>query len=231
MSTVAMSAAVAALVTNWEPGQMRFDTLERSDSTGSEAARLLAPPRWTQSIQWGEHRTLAEAAGINSFLLKLRGAVNVAAVYDPIRTLPEGGIRGTLKLVGDVRAGSTSMMLTGPDVNALGFDAGDWIQIGTGVGTSHLCSVVADADPPGTLGTFTISGFTITGWTWGADANYVTVIFEPPTRIAFVHGTAVTIDKPLGYYRMQGAPKWKYSTQAHRRAGGAVADFVETFSA
>jgi hypothetical protein len=204
--------------------------MERSDSTGDEAARLLAPPRWSQSVTFGEHRTLAESGAIEAFLLQLRGGVNVAAIYDPIRTEPAGGITGTLKLVGDVPAGATSMVLTGANVNALGFDAGDLFTIGSGVGTSHHAKVVADADPSGSGGAFTWTSFTWTSFSW-IDANYITVTFEPPTRRAFAQGTAVTIVKPLAYYRMQGAPRWKYSTQAYRRSGGAAADFVETFSA
>jgi hypothetical protein len=230
MSVITMSATVAGLVVDWAPGQLRFDTMERSDSTGDEAARLLAPPRWSQSVTFGEHRTLAESGAIEAFLLQLRGGVNVAAIYDPIRTEPTGGITGTLKLVGDVPAGATSMVLTGADVNALGFDPGDLFTIGSGVGTSHHAKVVADADPSGSGGAFTWTGFTWTSFSW-IDANYITVTFEPPTRRAFAQGTAVTIVKPLAYYRMQGAPRWKYSTQAYRRSGGAAADFVETFSA
>ena len=229
MSTITMSDTVASLVVDWQPGQMRYDTMERSDSTGDEAARLLAPPRWAQSVTWGEHRTLAESGAIEAFLLQLRGGVNVAAIYDPIRTQPNGGIAGTLKVVGDVAAGATSMIVTGPDLNVLGFDAGDLFTIGTGAGTSHHAKVMVDADPAGSGGTFTISSFTISGFTI-LDANYLTVTFEPPTRQEFTQGTAVTIVKPVGYYRMQGAPKWRYSTAAVRRSGGAAADFLETFN-
>lgn len=227
MSTVTMPAAVALLVTDWQPGQLRYDTIERSDSTGDESARLLAPPRWAHSVTWGENRSLAESGAIESFLLQLRGAVNVAAIYDPVRTQPNGGITGTLKLVGDVAAGATSISLTGPDLNALGFDAGDLFTIGTGAGTSHHAKVVADADPAGTGGTFTWTSFTWTSFSW-IDARTLTVTFEPPTRQAFTQGTAVTILKPVGYYRMQGAPKWRYFNQS--RSGGAAADFVETFN-
>lgn len=228
--------AIITLPTSFRPvefsfGQQRYDTMERSDSTGSEAARLLAPPRWVAGVRGADHMTLGEAGQWEGWLWKLRGGVNVAALYDPVRTTPEGGVTGTLKLVGDVAAGATSMILTGPDVNNLGFDAGDVFQINTGVGTSHYGKVVADADPPGTLGTFTISGFTITSWTWGPDANYLTVSFEPPTRIAFAQGTAVTISRPLFYARMKGSAKFQYSAQARRRAGGFAVDFEETFSA
>lgn len=227
MSTITMPDAVAVLAVDWQPGTLRFDTTERSDSTGDESARLLAPPRWAQSVTWGDNRSLAEAGAIEAFLMRLRGNVNAAAIYDPIRTQPNGGLTGTLKLVGDVAAGATSMVVTGPDLNALGFDVGDLFTIGTGAGTSHHAKVVADADPAGSGGTFTWTSFTWTSFAW-LDANYLTVTFEPPTRQAFTQGTAVTIIKPLAYYRMQGAPKWHYNTM--RRSGGAAADFEETFN-
>lgn len=227
MSIISMSATIAALVTRWDPGQLRHDTTERSDSTGAEAARLLAPPQHAVSVQWGDNMTLAQAGAVKAFLLQLRGKVNAAALYDPIRTTPEGGVTGTLKLVGDLPAGSTSMVLTGA-TNALGFDAGDVFQIGTGVGTSHYGTVIADADPAGS-GTFTWTSFTWTSFTW-TDTGNLTVTFEPPTRTAFVAGTVVTIDKPLFYARMQGDLKGAYSTQARRHEGGFAADFAETFS-
>jgi hypothetical protein len=210
-------------------GQQRFDTMERSDSTGAEAARLLAPPRWTCGVQSADHMTLVEAGQWEAWCLKLRGGVNVAAIYDPVRQTPQGGVTGSLKLVGDLPAGSTSMTLTG-NTNALGFDAGDWMQIGSGVGTSHLCKAVADVDPSGSGGAFTWTSFTWTSFTW-VDANTITVAFEPPTRVAFAQGSAVTIDRPVGYYRMRGSPKWQYSQRAYRREGGFAVDFIETFSA
>lgn len=61
--------------------------------------------------------------------------------------------------------------------------AGDWLQIGAGLGSSHYCMVVADAQ--------------------ATDAGVLTVAIEPPTRAAFGAATPVTWDKPLAYYRQQ----------------------------
>lgn len=61
--------------------------------------------------------------------------------------------------------------------------AGDWLQVGTGLGSSHYCMVTADAQ--------------------ATDAGVLTVAIEPPTRAAFGAATPVTWDKPLAYYRQQ----------------------------
>lgn len=223
-----ISLPVSFRPSSCEIGQERYDTMERSDSTGDESARLIAPPRHRFSLRWPDHLTLAEAGQLEAWMLKLRGSVNVALLSDPVRQSPRGGLAGTLKLVGDVAAGATSMVLTG-NTSQLGTDAGDWLTIGTGVGTSHLCKSVADADGLGTGGTFTWTSFTWTSFTW-VDGNYVTVTFEPPTRQAFVNGTAVTVNPAFGYFRMQGNPKSAYSIQKRNAQGGFAVDFLETFN-
>lgn len=58
---------------------------------------------------------------------------------------------------------------------------GDWLQIGSGVG-SHLARVAADVTLDGS----------------GAG----TVTFEPPARAAFSSGAAVTVERALGHYRL-----------------------------
>lgn len=236
--------AVITLPTSFRPvgfsfGQKRYDTIERSDSTGSEAARLLAPPRWTCGVQSSDNMTLTEAGQWEAWCLKLRGGVNVAAIYDPVRQSPEGTMRGSPRLNTAISAGATSMTLIGG--NALTatpqtIKAGDHLQISTGVGTSQLVKIVDDATGTGAGATANWTDGLGNAATWSGSAVWhdpgtITVTFEPPTRIAFAVDAAVTWDKPLAYYRMQGYPKWQYSQRAYRREGGFAADFVETFSA
>lgn len=209
-------------------GQQRFDVMERSDSSGADAARLLAPPRWTVAAASPANLPLSSAGKWDGWLLQGRGSVNVYAIYDVVRPTPQGGVTGTLKVVGDVPAGATSMTLTGNLTN-LGFDAGDWMQIGSGVGTSHYCKATADADPAGAGGAFTWTSFTWTSFSW-IDANTVTVSFEPPTRQAFVQGTLVTINQPLGYFRRRGDSYASQYVPGFNAQGGYAADFLETFS-
>ena len=61
---------------------------------------------------------------------------------------------------------------------------GDWLQIGTGIGTSQLIKVAADAAANG--------------------SGVITVSIEPPMRLAFSSGTPVTWDKPVAYYKANG---------------------------
>lgn len=91
--------------------------------------------------------------------------------------------------------------------------AGDWLQIGSGLGMSHLCMVTADAT--------------------ANDAGAITVAIEPPTRQAFSAGTAVTWDKPVGYYRQQtDSTTWTFANGG--RSGvlvtGLSFDLMETWA-
>lgn len=217
--------------------QERYDTIEQSDSTGAEAARLLGPPKWKMSLSFGDYMTLSEAGQAEAILLQLRGRVNHLAAYDPVRRVPQGTLRGSLRLAADVAAGATSMTLIGGTAGTL--EAGDWLQVGSGVGTSHLAKVVANADATGTGQpvNWTDGSGNPSSWTDGSgnastwqDPGTITVTIEPPTRGAFVKDTAVTWDHPLGYYRMQGNARWKYQHARIHKQGGFAVDLLEAFS-
>lgn len=86
--------------------------------------------------------------------------------------------------------------------------AGDWLQIGTGVG-SHYCMVTADATEN--------------------DAGQLVVSIEPPTRASIASATVVTWDKPLVYLRQQqAASSWQYTKTGGVTAGFAL-DLLETW--
>lgn len=235
--------AIISLPTGFRPvsfsfGQQRHDMMERSAATGAEAARLFGPPHWQCGVQSADHMTLSEAGTWEAWLLKLRGGVNVAAIYDPVRREPEGTMRGSARLAAAVIAGATSMTMIGGyalTATPQTLKAGDQLQISTGVGTSQMVKVVDDATGTGTGQTANWTDGLGNAATWSGSAVWhdpgtVTVTFEPPTRIAFAVDATVTWDRPLAYYRMQGSHKWQYSTRAYRRAGGFAADFVETFN-
>jgi hypothetical protein len=86
--------------------------------------------------------------------------------------------------------------------------AGDWLQIGTGVGTSQLVKVTADAV--------------------AAIDGTMTVSFEPPLRTAFASSTAVTWDKPVAYYKQTSSPQWGYRA---RMSTGYALDLLESWTA
>lgn len=86
--------------------------------------------------------------------------------------------------------------------------AGDWLQIGTGVGTSQLVKVTDDAQE--------------------VNAGTMTVSFEPPLRTAFASSTAVTWDKPVAYYKQTSSPQWGYRA---RMSTGYALDLLESWTA
>ena len=88
--------------------------------------------------------------------------------------------------------------------------AGDWLQLGSGLGTSQLVKVVADAQA-------------------GTNSR-MTVQVEPPLRIQFASTTAVTWDRPLAYYKQIGAPQWSYRPGMVAKQGGFALDLLEAFA-
>lgn len=88
--------------------------------------------------------------------------------------------------------------------------AGDWLQLGTGLGTSQLVKVVSDAT--------------------GTDAQAMTVTIEPPLRQQFASTTAVTWDKPIAYYKQTGAPQWSYRPGRRIKQAGFAIDALESWS-
>ncbi len=191
-------------------GQARFDLVSSSDATGAEQARLLGPPKWTLRLVQPSRLTLAEQGQWASLVLRLRGKVNTLACWDPVRTAPLGTLRGTLALSATAAAGATTAALAGGTASGT-LKQGDWLQIGTGLGTSQLVLITADATANG--------------------SGAVTVAFEPPLRQAFSGSTGVTWDKPVAYYRTagDGATGWTYGVRGLTATGFAL-DLVERFA-
>lgn len=186
--------------------QVRFDMMESSDATGAQAGRAFGPPRWRVSMVASENLNLAQAAEWEGIMMDLDGAINVLAVYDPVRVAPAGTMRGTLSLNAGISAGATSMVLA----NAVGtLKKGDWLQIGSGLGTSQLVKVAADAT---------------------AAANLCTVTFKHASRYAYAGTTPVTWDKPTVLCRSLGKTmKWNYQS-GNLLAGGYSLDLQEAFN-
>ena len=163
-------------------GQKRFDLSFDNSDTGASSTRLLGPPRWTLAFNSNDNMDVAEASAWVALMLQLRGRVNHLAAWDVQRPAPRGTMRGTLTLAAAAAAGATSIQVTGGAGQAnKTLLAADWLQIGTGVGTSQLVAVVSDAI---------------------ANASgVITLTVEPPLRTAMASGTAETWDKPVAYYQ------------------------------
>jgi hypothetical protein len=191
--------------------QARFDMAESSDSTGHQAARLFGPPRWRVSLQSADAFTLANAGQYEAMLLKLRGGVNHLALADPVRPAPQGTMRGTLTLNGAHSAGAVALSITGgAGQAATTLLPGDWLQLGSGIGTSQLVKVV--------------DGGTANG------SGVVAVNVEPPLRVAFSGGAAVTWDKPIAYYKQISQPQWSYRPALRFKQTGFALDLLENWT-
>lgn len=88
--------------------------------------------------------------------------------------------------------------------------AGDWLQIGTGVG-SHYCMVLADVS--------------------ASDAGVLTVSIEPPTRASIANGTAVAWDKPVAHYKLVPDSIGWDGVPGSSDVGGFAFDLLEDWSA
>jgi hypothetical protein len=190
-------------------GQARYDQVELSDATGHAAARIFGPPRWRVSIRSHQALPLAQAAIWDAMLLQLRGGINHLSFGDPVRKVPLGTMRGTLTLNGAHSAGAVSLSVTGGAGQAsTTLKTGDWLQIGTGLGTSQLVKVMADATANG--------------------SGVIALTIEPPLRTAFSGGAAVTWNAPIGYFKQTSEPLWNYAPG--RSAGGFAADLLESWT-
>ena len=150
-----------------------YELEESSDSTGDSAARIIGPPRWTAHIVSKENMSLDQAAKWENLILSLRGD-NVLAMYDIVRTEPQGSMRGSPTLTSTLAVGDTSATFTSASGT---LKQGDLLQIGTGLGTSQLIKVAADLTFP------------------------ATVTFNNPIRKSIASGAAIQWNKPVAYFR------------------------------
>jgi hypothetical protein len=208
--------ALITAPTTLQIGQQRielvtYDLSETSDASGFMAVRSGGPPRWRMSL--GSPRIInpVAASAWKSLILRLRGRVNHLAIWDAARPAPMGTLRGTLTLAAGVGAGAASLSITGGAGQAgRTLLAGDWLQLSTGVGSSQLVCVTADAIANG--------------------SGVIAASIEPPLRIGFGGGAAVTWDRPVGYYRQRvGAAGWDNQPNAVGQGGFAL-DLVEQWS-
>lgn len=190
-------------------GQRRYDVMMASDSNGAQQARLLGPPRWTLQLVQPQMLSPSEAGAWLAMIAQLRGRVNVLAAWDPMRPVPQGTMRGTLTLAAAATSGATSISVTG-GVGQAGktLRAGDMLQLGTGLGTSQLVMVTADATADG--------------------SGVVALSIQPPLRIGFGSGAAVEWNQPTTFFRLQSeAVAWTYAPGG--LVTGIALDLLETW--
>lgn len=93
--------------------QLRYDTMDVSEETGSADTRLKGPPRWKVSLGSGDDITQAQAARWKALGLKLRGGVNHLALHDLNNPVPRGTARGQLTLSAPLSKGGVQLSLQG----------------------------------------------------------------------------------------------------------------------
>jgi len=178
--------------------------------TGASSTRLLGPPRWTLSFSSASDLSLTDAGPWVSLLMRVGGRIHHLEAWDKSRPAPSGTLRGTLVLASTVKEGDTEAIISagaGQAGRTL-LDA-DWLQFGSGLGTSQLVAVMgpATADAAGTI----------------------TIQFESPARLTFPAGTPVTWDKARTYFKSNSnAVTWSAERNVQ---GGFSFDGTEQWNA
>ncbi|QOR55719.1 MAG: hypothetical protein YHS30scaffold667_15 [Phage 65_10] len=192
-------------------GEVRYDGVDMADSTGSVQTRLYGHPRWTVTLASPQRMTNAEAARWRQLVLSMKGRLNVLTVGDVVQTAPRGTMRGTITLRSSCAAGDETLLLTGGSGQAARtLLAGDFIQVGTGYGSSQLVCVLADA-------------------TADSSGN-IDVSIAHPMRDAYTSSTAVTWDHPVGYFRQLGDKStWTYNNTGVHQSGYSL-DLLEQWT-
>lgn len=190
-------------------GRNTYDLQFSNADTGASSTRLLGPPRWTLSFSSAQDMDLSESSAWVSLILKLGGRVNHLEAWDVSRPVPRGTMRGTMTLQSPVAEGDTSATIVASGQGVKTLLSGDWLQIGTGLGTSQLVALVDDSTSD--------------------SGGVITVNFQSPARMGFSAGTAVTWDRPKAYFKANsGAASWASERTSQ---GGFSFDGLENWNA
>jgi hypothetical protein len=177
-------------------GQARYDLSFMSDATGAQQDRVLGPPRWQLSIVQPSVLPADLAGQWQAVIMRLRGRVNHLAAWNFGRPRPLGTLSGPLTLNASAAVGAVVLVVTGGTPGATML-RGDLLQVGTGLGTSQAVMVTDDA---------VVSG-----------GGLITLATEPPLRTAFAGGAAITLEKPLAYFKLTTTGStWNYQPAGHR---------------
>lgn len=183
----------------WQTAEIRTS----SPISGSMQVRAVGLPRHTLKLQLPQRMAPDIGGRWRALLLQLNGGINHLEAYDPARQFSVGGATGDRQTTAAVAKGATVIPVSGGGT----LIAGDWIQVGSGVGSSQLLMVAADTALPGNV---------------------------PVTQSAFwsyASGTRVRVDRPCTYFRMSGKlPEWGGVAGFGQQLQGVSVDFLEAFS-
>lgn len=190
-------------------GRQTFDLPFSNADTGANSTRLLGPPRWTISFGSAPDLDLSVAGEWISFMLKLKGRINHLEAWDKARPQPLGTCRGQMSLASALAEGATQALIQVESGQAgRTLLPGDWLQIGTGLGTSQLVAVTDRAV---------------------ASSASILVNFESPSRRGMPQGSPVSWDKPKAYFKSNSSATSWNSERANQ--GGFSFDGTEQWNA
>jgi hypothetical protein len=189
----------------------RFDMDEVSDTTGEVDTLVYGHPRWKIAFSAPDDMPLSESALWEVLTMRLKGKLNRLAVYDPVRLLPQGTMRGSVTLNANALKGAEQIQINaGAGQASTTLEAGDLLQVGDGYGTSQLVKVMANV---------VLNG-----------SGIATVEINHYLRQAYSSGTIVSYDKPVAYFgAIQQPGGWSYRTNSPLVAGFAV-DMLEQWT-
>jgi hypothetical protein len=148
---------------------------------GSQSVDV-SPAVWTVELS-GTPQYWAEAVSTEVFLESLNGYTNQLELWNLIRQVPTGTMRGTMVFAADVAQGDVSIQISaGAGEAGKTLLKGDLIGFGNGV-TQQVVRIDADAEAD-------VSG-------------NITVSVSTPVRNAFATGDSITWNKPKALFRQK----------------------------
>lgn len=182
-------------------GQIHYEVRTSSTVTGTTQARAVGLPRHTFKLALPQTMQAEKAGAWRALLMSLRGAVHHLEAYDPARQYPVGTARG------DTTCGAIAKGVLSGYINGTGtLKAGDWLQLGVGVGSSQLVMCAAPVTLPGV------------------------VAFTLPTFFAFASGSRVRFDRPCAYFKATSKVPEFGGHAGTTNIHGVTVDFLEQFS-
>lgn len=200
MAVITFPTTLYVSAMSW--GQRRNELVSRS-VFGAQTTEVAAP-LWIVTCQI-DRLTDAEAGEWKSLMMRMQGQVNQLALWDHMRPVPIGTMRGTMVVDVNAAAGAVQLVIdAGAGEAGQTLKQGDLLGLGSGL-TQQVVMVTADATADG--------------------SGVITVDIQPPLRNAFTAGASVTWDQPKALFRRTSSDAiWDYSSVY---ASGFSLDLIE----
>lgn len=182
-------------------GQINYEVRSMSPQAGGFQSRATGLPRHTFKLALPSKLNQFDAGRWRALLMSLRGGVNHLEAYDPAHQFPAGTASGDRQM-GGVSKGATSIYVNGAGTLL----AGDWLQMGSGIGSSQLVMVTSTA---------TLPGF---------------VNFSPPAFFNIAANSLCRIDRPCTYFKAISKIPDFGGMAGTTNIYGVSVDFIEVFN-